>query len=124
MLFTLIPAMALAASLDRSPIDETIKRDMNKVRYCYQRELQKDATLEGKVTMKFTIGGDGAARSVEVKSFTLDNEQVHICLVSVFEKMVFPAPPGGEVVIVSYPLHFDVEEEVEPPDSENPDQSE
>ena len=94
-------------ALDRSLIDEVIKRHLNAIRYCYQRELTKDPQLEGKVVVKIVIAGDGTVSSASVKSSSLGNEAVESCIVSRFERLQFPAPRGGGIVIVSYPFVFE-----------------
>jgi hypothetical protein len=50
----------LLGQLDRAQIDEVVKRHLSAIRYCYQRELQREPELAGKVVAKFTIGGDGS----------------------------------------------------------------
>lgn len=94
-------------SLDRSLIDEVIKRNMNRIRYCYQRELAKNASLAGKISMKFTIAGDGSVSSSSVKSSSMGNASVESCLQKTFMQLDFPKPRGGGIVIVSYPFMFD-----------------
>jgi TonB family protein len=93
-------------ALDRSLIDQVIKRKMSQIRYCYQRELQKDPSLAGKVVIKFTIAGDGKVSSASTKSSTIGNSAVDKCVVSRFYSMTFPKPKGGGIVIVSYPFIF------------------
>ncbi|MGC6515612.1 MAG: AgmX/PglI C-terminal domain-containing protein [Myxococcota bacterium] len=92
-------------ALDKSLIDAVIKRKMAQIRYCYQRELQKDPTLNGKIVIKFTIAKDGTVSKASVKSSTV-GKGVDSCVVSRFYKMQFPEPKGGGIVIVSYPFIF------------------
>ena len=96
----------ILGALDRSLIDEVIKRKMSQIRYCYQRELQKDPTLAGKVVIKFTISKDGSVSSASTKSSTVGSPAVNSCVVGRFYKMQFPEPKGGGIVIVSYPFIF------------------
>ncbi|MSQ03358.1 MAG: FHA domain-containing protein, partial [Myxococcales bacterium] len=49
----------ILGALDKSLIDAVIKRNMNQIRYCYQRELTKNPALGGKITVKFVIAKDG-----------------------------------------------------------------
>ena len=93
-------------ALERSAIDEVIKRHLSQIRYCYQRELQRDASLAGKVVMKFTIAGNGSVASAHVKTSTVGSEAVDRCLTGRFLRMQFPEPKGRGVVIVSYPFLF------------------
>ncbi len=96
----------IVGSLDRSLIDEVVKRHMNQIRYCYQRELTKNPALGGKIVIKFTIAKDGTVSSASAKTTTMNNSAVETCIVGRFLRMQFPEPKGGGIVIVSYPFIF------------------
>jgi hypothetical protein len=96
----------ILGALDRVLIDEVIKRHMNQIRYCYRRELRGDATLAGKVVIRFTIAGDGTVSRASTKETTMNNSAVEGCIVGRFQRMQFAEPRGGGVVIVSYPFLF------------------
>lgn len=96
----------IAGPIDKSLIDAVIKRNMNQIRYCYQRELTKDPNLSGKITVKFVIARDGSVSKAEKKSSTMGNESVESCINSRFLTFQFPEPKGGGLVIVSYPFMF------------------
>lgn len=96
----------ILGALDRSLIDEVIKRHMNQIRYCYQRELTKNPALGGKIVIKFTIAKDGTVSQASTKSTTMSNSAVENCIVGRFMRMQFPEPKGGGIVIVSYPFLF------------------
>ena len=96
----------ILGALDRSLIDEVIKRHMNQIRYCYQRELTKNPALGGKIVIKFVIAKDGTVSSASVKTTTMNNGAVEQCIVGRFMRMQFPEPKGGGIVIVSYPFLF------------------
>lgn len=93
-------------ALDKSLVDQVVKRNMAQIRYCYQRELTKDPNLGGKVTVKFVIAGDGSVSSATTRSSTLGNASAESCINGRFMRMQFPAPKGGGIVIVSYPFLF------------------
>ena len=91
---------------DRSLVDAVIKRHLAEIRYCYTRELSRDATLAGKVTVKFTIDATGSVSSAVTKSTTLGNPAAEACINGRVLRMPFPAPKGGGMVLVSYPFMF------------------
>ena len=93
-------------SIDKSVIDRVIKRHLNQIRYCYEKELKAHPRLAGKVVISFTIDADGAVSDAAVKSSTLADPVVEGCVRSRFARMRFPAPHGGGEVAVSYPLVF------------------
>ena len=96
----------ILGSLDKSLIDAVIKRNMNQIRYCYQRELPKYPELSGKIVVKFVVAKDGTVSSATTKTSTMNNKAVEACLNSRFLRFKFPEPKGGGIVIVSYPFVF------------------
>lgn len=95
----------IMGSLDRALIDKVVKRRMQSIRYCYQRELQKNPTLAGKVKINFTIAGDGSVAKASVLE-SIGSSAVDSCVRQQFMKMTFPEPKGGGIVIVKYPFIF------------------
>jgi hypothetical protein len=92
-------------NMDAALIDQVVKQHLNQYRYCYQRELQKDYSLGGKVTLKWIIASDGSVSSANVKRETIKNSAVTSCMLNVARRMQFSQPKGG-IVIVSYPFLF------------------
>ena len=101
--------LPVVVSLDKTPIREEIQRHRERIRFCYQRVLQRMPDVRGRLVVRFTIKeGDGAGRvtQAEVKESTLRHPQLERCVLDIFREMVFPMPAGGGVVIVTYPLVF------------------
>jgi outer membrane biosynthesis protein TonB len=96
----------ILGALDRSLVDDVIKRNMNQIRYCYQRQLNRSPHLAGKITIKFVIARDGSVSAASVKSSSMKNDAVENCLASRFLRLQFPRPKGGGIVMVSYPFMF------------------
>ncbi len=99
-------AATVHGSLDKEIIRRIVRRRLTSIRYCYEKELVKDASLAGEVVVSFVIGGDGAVRSASVKRSTIGNDAVERCVVKAVEGLSFPAPTGGGVVAVTYPFVF------------------
>ncbi len=96
----------ILGALDKSLIDAVIKRHMNQIRYCYQRELTKNPSLGGKVVVKFVIAKDGSVSKASIKSSSMGSKAVESCITGRFMRFQFPEPKGGGIVIVSYPFIF------------------
>jgi TonB family protein len=79
---------------------------MAQIRYCYQRELTKNPTLGGKITVKFVIAKDGTVSSATITTSTMANPTVESAICARFLRFQFPAPEGGGIVIVKYPFIF------------------
>ena len=96
----------ILGALDKSLIDAVIRKNMNQIRYCYQRELTKNPGLKGKIIVKFTIAADGSVSRASIKTSSMGNSAVEGCITGRFKRFKFPQPKGGGVVIVSYPFIF------------------
>lgn len=94
----------VAAGLDRSQIDEVIRRNLGQVRFCYEQGLQKNAGLNGRVVIGFVVGATGAVTSSQVGSSSMGDKLVEECIAMRLKTWKFPIPQGGVDVKVSYPF--------------------
>ena len=71
-------------SIYRSPdaIQEVLISHNAAIRYCYERELKRNPTLKGKITVRITIGSAGAVTNAEIVSSTLNSERVERCILA------------------------------------------
>lgn len=87
--------------LDKSIIRRYMKRAMEKIRYCYEKELLANPGLEGTVMSSFIISPTGAVMSS--KAAGVDGK-VSSCVAGVVGAIAFPRP--GDAVQVNYPFLF------------------
>lgn len=97
----------VVGGLDRDVIARVIKRHEAQIRNCYERELQKDPSLGGKVGVNFTIAGNGSVSQVAVLEDSVGgNGAVGRCISQRIRNWRFPEPKGGGTVMVNYPWVF------------------
>ncbi|MCB9765684.1 MAG: AgmX/PglI C-terminal domain-containing protein [Alphaproteobacteria bacterium] len=99
----------ILGALDRAPLEQVLEQNLDAILACYERELEKDPELGGKVVMKFVITKDGTVTKAAPKVSTLGNQAAEACLTSRLLDLRFPEPKGGGIVIVSYPFRFSPE---------------
>jgi hypothetical protein len=93
-----------SGDLDKAIIRRYIKRNLMKLQYCYEKELLANKTLQGTVTVTFTISAQG---SVGTSTATgMKNKNVESCVASVIHDIEFPKPHDGNEVTVTYPFTF------------------
>lgn len=93
--------------LSREEIGEVIRKNQNSIKACYDRELQKNPNIQGRIEVSFTIDGTGRvsqARAIEDQVGT--DGAVARCVVARVRRLRFPEPRGGGEVMVSYPWIF------------------
>jgi len=93
-------------ALPREVIQKVINDNKAQIRYCYEIELQRDQTLEGKVAVKWIIAATGAVEKVVVTESTVKSAKVGQCLSEKIKGWRFPQPAGGGIVEVNYPFVF------------------
>ncbi|MBA2540055.1 MAG: AgmX/PglI C-terminal domain-containing protein [Deltaproteobacteria bacterium] len=89
--------------LDKAIIRRYIKRNIQKIQYCYEKELLAKANLTGTVQTQFFIGPDGSVKSASGSGM---DPTVANCVASVIKGIEFPKPKGGGGVQVNYPFTF------------------
>ena len=73
---------------------------------CYEAEVSRHPGLQGRVTVRFTIGADGKVLMADLQGSTTGNRAVETCLVERAKKWQFPRPLGGGTVTRSYTFEF------------------
>jgi len=97
-----IGSATVVGNLDKTIIRRTIRRRLNAVKYCYQKQLVIDPSLEGTVTAEFSI--DESGKVVEVSASGTGNEELEQCIAKVVGSIEFSAVNGGGLVVVHYPF--------------------
>lgn len=93
----------VVGDLDQAIIRRYIKRNVQRLQYCYERELASKPTIQGTVTLDFTIGLDGRVKTAVAAG--VDTE-VEACVAGVVKGLEFPKPKGASEVTVQYPLTY------------------
>ena len=96
---------ASAAFCNKGDIKRVMGGRAGAFKFCYERQLQQNPELEGKVVLRFEIDRNGDPRKVAVASSTLKNDSVHDCLKANVKKLMFEKPDGG-ICAVQWPLVF------------------
>ncbi len=91
-------------TLTPDTIRSTVGASSARTRGCYEKALIKQRTLQGTLTVAFSIGKDGKVMSAAGTGFP--DRAVSDCVVKVFQGLRFPPPPDGKLTPVRYPIAF------------------
>lgn len=94
----------IQGGLERSEVDAVVRENLSQIRFCYNRGLRSNPSLQGKVVTGFTIGGNGSVVQSRIKTSTLSESTVENCIRERITSWKFPQPRGGGQVVVSYPF--------------------
>ncbi|MBS2017343.1 MAG: AgmX/PglI C-terminal domain-containing protein [Deltaproteobacteria bacterium] len=86
-------------------VQRIVRQSSGRIRACYATALQRDPSLEGRVSTKFVIDRSGAVVLAANVENELADAQVASCVTRAFSSMSFPEPEGGIVTVV-YPVIF------------------
>lgn len=87
-------------------VGRVIGRNQSRVKYCYEKALQRNPNLGGKVTATFTVGPTGSVLRSNISASTMGDAGVEQCIVRVVQQMRFPPCAGGGTADVTYPWLF------------------
>lgn len=93
-------------ALSRETIRRVVRRHHNEVKFCYERALQSNPGLEGRVTTRFMISPSGAVVGSTIVGSTLNHAETESCVRNVLTRFTFPSPDNGGMVSVTYPFTF------------------
>ena len=100
-----VPSVALGqptvGSLDTAVIRRYIRRHLQKIRYCYEKELLARPQLHGVVTTRFSINSVGRVTAAEATGF---DPAVATCVAGVIKDIEFAST--GAQIQVTYPFTF------------------
>ena len=89
--------------LDKAIIRRSVTRNIQKLKYCYEKALVTKSKLAGTVLTKFAIDANGVVAKCEASGV---DPLVATCIADVIKGIEFPKPEGGDVVLVTYPFTF------------------
>ena len=96
----------IQGSLSKEEIGRVIRRNLARFKYCYEKELNANPNLNGKISGYFTIAPTGSVADASVRETSMNDENVESCVTKVMRSLKFPQPRGGGIVVVTYPFVF------------------
>ncbi len=92
--------------LDRDQIIAVINKNRGQIVYCYEKGLQRQPDIGGRVSVSFVIGPNGRVSTAKVAQTSLASRMVENCIVSKLRTWHFPQPVGRVNVDVLYPFEL------------------
>lgn len=95
----------IADGLNREEVMRIIRTKKSQYRTCYEKALQQDRDLEGKIRVVFTVGPQGQVLVAKADENTV-SDAVADCITRRMKAWRFPKPRGGGLVEIRYPFLF------------------
>lgn len=94
----------LNGSLSKDLIARVVRRHKPEIQHCYEKGLMRNASLSGRIAIRFMIGLSGAVAKSLVAESSLGDAQTEQCIAAVFRRMIFPKTEG--LVFATYPFNL------------------
>jgi len=87
-------------------IRRVVVRNLGQVTHCHEQGLLQAPDLQGRVVIRFIIGGNGAVMASSAVENVESAPSVGNCIASAVRRWQFPVPEGGGIVTVTYPFNL------------------
>jgi len=94
--------------LTKGQVQKVVLSRKNAIRACYERQLQRNPRLGGKIIIRWTISPAGSVSGApRVKSTTMRDGAVEDCIGRQIGRLRFPRAKNGAATIVNFPFIFE-----------------
>ncbi|MFS4460349.1 TonB family protein [Bdellovibrio sp. HCB2-146] len=97
---------SVEGGLDKDQIAAVINRHQGQIVYCYEKGLQAQPSIGGRVAVDFVIGPNGRITKAKVAQSSLGSRYVENCMIERMKSWQFPRPVGNVSVDVLYPFEL------------------
>lgn len=91
--------------LTKEQINRVVRAHQAAIKYCYEKELQRQPKLSGRIDVAWTIRESGSVDRAKVIKSTLENRAVEGCIERQIKNWQFPRS-NAETIVQSYPFLF------------------
>jgi hypothetical protein len=91
--------------LTRDQVTRVVKEHAPAIKYCYEKELQRQPSLSGKIEVYWIIKPGGGVDRVKVASTTVGSREVEGCIERQVRNWTFPRS-NADTIVQSFPFFF------------------
>jgi Ca-activated chloride channel family protein len=110
---------SVAGLLSPEVIRRVVSRNLAQVAHCHEQGLAANPNSQGRVVVRFVIGGDGSVMGSNVAESSIPVASEASCIANAVRRWQFPSPEGGGLVTVNYPFDLVAPEGWTPPPNAN-----
>jgi TonB family protein len=98
------PCVRGQGGLDKEIVRRVVRSHVKEIRFCYERELQHEPGLHGRVSVRFVIAPHGRVATAGIAESSVAHAAVERCVADAVRRWEFPRAPGGGLTFVTYPF--------------------
>ena len=95
-----------SGGLTPEQVRAVVERNRSAVQWCFEKELQRNPKLSGKVVVFWQIEATGSVSTSKIKTSTIGSPDVEDCLSRQVRKWTFPSASNGQITKVFFPFIF------------------
>jgi TonB family protein len=95
-----------SGDFDAKLVTAEVKKRLRAIQICYEQQLRRNPSLQGKVVVQFTIEESGTVSKASATQNTTNDPAVAACVVETVKRFRFNPGPDGGSVTYSYPFVF------------------
>ena len=92
-------------AIDASAVVAALLAHRDRFKYCYEKELQRQPSLSGKVELYWLIKPNGTVDRIKVAVSTLESRAVEGCMERQVRNWQFPRS-DSDTIVQSFPFFF------------------
>jgi TonB family protein len=92
--------------LDPDQVQAVVERNQGQMIYCYEKAMQSQPNLKGRVAVKFIVSPSGNVSVANIAQSSVNSSKIESCILSKLKAWKFPRPKGNVAVNVVYPFAF------------------
>ncbi|MFO0556910.1 MAG: AgmX/PglI C-terminal domain-containing protein [Polyangiales bacterium] len=96
----------IGGSYPADRIRRIVRRNMGQFERCYEQSLARNASSEGRVSVRFVLSAEGSVLASSVEGNSSGDELLATCVAQTFRRLQFDPPARESLVVVSYPMTF------------------
>ena len=97
---------SFSGTIDREVIRRVIVQNQRVLKTCYERELNRNPDLAGKIILEWDIGEQGRVVGTRKGKMEPGFDRVAECILDRLRTWRFPEPPANQAVTVQFPFVF------------------
>jgi TonB family protein len=95
-----------SGGLTPEQVRKVVERHRSAIQWCFEKELQRNPRLSGKVVVFWQIEPSGSVSTSRIKSSSVGSPDVDDCLSRQVRKWTFPSAANGQITKVFFPFVF------------------
>lgn len=98
---------SIPQGITQDQVMSVVNTYLKDIHRCYDRALMDDSNLSGRVEYEWNISPNGSVSGAKVKRSEMSNsDSLNTCVLSIFNKMKFPAAKNGQPTIANIGFPF------------------